>query len=972
MSALEKYGQASGSLKSKFLKSAQMEDSLYSSSQTTMKSLDIDDNEITESDSDSRENTNNPMKNDTYNGDSNSLDVTSPNRIQAKEVSESLIDTQLFDIDKPVKTANLMSLLSGKQSETKSKKKPDTAPLVVETDVDSSIDEDVANSSFTDFKADTLRKEYDLIELERKFYKQGTKSVTSKDFLGKLKMSNGTLKRENGTKRANAMKSKKIDNSNPEVIDLSQNSKSEDKSILIISDDEDETKVLESKVFSDTKKSSSVRDLLKPLKDNTSKLNKKKKEKPKDTAKPILYVTLKINSASLAEIKKYENPLKTRGNFNKSLELTCKSEVQTFDMKSLSSSSFFQSMMDASKSETKLRKYQSSMLEVPSISKDAFHVVPLVSLNHETLQITLPRKNYNPKPLSHIIEAGDKSVLSNTPSTYNSKFKVKRGTLITKDYIKKTIPSINDHILLLNIYENYVMKNYYNDECMLWVDFFQPKDITQVLISPNNQKLIAGWISNAYSNLKVQSLKNPRNLLIKKKRNKLSTLSEMGDFIVDDFGDDFQEPYADTNVFIPLLIIQGSTGSCKSSSVYAYMNQINGYVYEINSGQHRGKKDILNNLKEFATTQLVHRQGESKEFQKGLVLFEDVNILYEQDKNFWQVIQEIINISRRPIVLTCDTLENIPKNILKYAITEDSIINLDKDILSRSVIKDYLWLCSISQDYNIDTKILDDILLESYNGSNYDLRKCLMKCQYLCSVEKMQSEIEYNDDQHSIDLYDEATSLSDLASEFELASISDVIRENSRTQINHEPVQNEFTDISYIDSLAQLHPTTLPYELNIGEEIQKKIKRSSSMKLPILTYQIVRDIVTDFISSRAKKLPKLLLEMQNIPKRQTRSARSLSPDSFSYSEIPETTGIMESSFLKFSTNTALITELLPFSRDWLRFQVTLEKFEVQQIENEKPSIKSFLKYRDFHYNSKDLLQTLNYLDLLKIIDNCES
>ena len=45
--------------------------------------------------------------------------------------------------------------------------------------------------------------------------------------------------------------------------------------------------------------------------------------------------------------------------------------------------------------------------------------------------------------------------------------------------------------------------------------------------------------------------------------------------------------------------------------------------------------------------------------------------------------------------------------------------------------KNYLLLCCISQGFQIDAPILENILKDCYNGS-YDLRKALMSCQIFC------------------------------------------------------------------------------------------------------------------------------------------------------------------------------------------------------------------------------------------------
>ncbi|KAI3406977.2 hypothetical protein KGF56_000270 [Candida oxycetoniae] len=253
----------------------------------------------------------------------------------------------------------------------------------------------------------------------------------------------------------------------------------------------------------------------------------------------------------------------------------------------------------------------------------------------------------------------------------------------------------------------------------LWVNKFQPVRMDQLLIHKESINQVRNWIGNSFLKMKSQAPVQGVNRYFKTKQN--------NSFIVYDDEDTEDEGYS------PILILQGSCGSGKSTAVHTAMKELNGYVHEINSGMSRGRKDIFNDLKELCTTQLVH---DTNGFQKGIILFEDVNVLFEQDKSFWTVVQDLIKVSRRPIVITCEELWNIPNTLVQCALEDDSIIYLDDFVVSRKLVLDYLWLCCLVNGFDVEDAIIGQIIDENWNGNNYDLRRSLAACEMMCKVER--------------------------------------------------------------------------------------------------------------------------------------------------------------------------------------------------------------------------------------------
>lgn len=843
-------------------------------------------------------------------------------------------------------------------------------------ETDSEISDNL-DSSFTETKSNQYKREYDVMELEKKIYKQNIKAVSAKDLFSRLK--------------------KKQEEVPDDVVEILTDP-------IVIEDD------LEAKMYGENVKRTTARDLFKSLKP----LAKKKKE-PESK-----HVTLKVDRANLAEIKKYDNPLKTKGNstgnstgtstnfFSRvtTYPVTLKidpsklSEIKKFEnpfktkgndffvgnnsttstdffkQKPHNPKSLFDSLMNASKNSVKLTPLQKlKELYPPSLTREQFHVKydDNQSCFLENFpSISLPTKSPLEVNIDHISE--DKSVLFlagtplNSPTPYIVTIK---DDCNIESLVDTLIPNLTNIPQLHSLYQRFFREPIELKKDELWIHLFQPETMNDLLMSYENILSINNWIKNSFKRLKAQSLKNPRKVLIRQQKKRKQKKSLNG-FVVDDsYGNYFEDSDTEEDIFVPLLILQGSVGSCKSSAIYSAMREINGYVHEINTGLDRGRKDIYNSLKEFCTTQIVHKNNK-KTFQQGIVLLEEVNILFEQDKSFWLAVQDILNVSRRPVVLTCENLLNIPKSLLEFTIDDNSIVKIDDNIILEELLIQYLWLASLSQGFDVEISIIQRFVKSSFNGHNYDIRKCLMECQLLCQpyIAKRQGKagivsISQNIPSNSKSSMDLAT----LAENLDILSCSDVLTTNSISLINHSEQMNELVDIDWLDESTLLTQPRLPYELEIGQYLTNCLKideRSIPQDASSLRSNL-KDIAVDYIGSRSKKLPKFIQELQSA-RRSTRSftstpqpeedSRAASVEALTANWSLEITGVPETSFLNHLNPLPLVTELLPHCRQWARFQNALDKIESTTIENGGESIKRFLNFRDFQQDLTKILETL--------------
>ncbi|CAI5756276.1 unnamed protein product [Candida verbasci] len=629
----------------------------------------------------------------------------------------------------------------------------------------------------------------------------------------------------------------------------------------------DSTFELENKIYSKVK-SSSILDVFKshsPKKIVKIELKTRILENIKNGKNPYSYVVkLKINSNELARIKQFENPLKTKGS-------GAKSEGKSIN-------SLFSSMMQASKKQSVLKQKK---------VKELSPVCVLVHVNDETRSYRPPRDLKIPKIEEVSGEIPKLNYKNEAEFNYEPIESIE--TLLSK--LPEKLPPPLQHV-----YSKLSDKSKKN-----WCEKFKPTNIDQLLINPNNIQKIFYWITNAFKNL--QKYGPIKNLKFKLKQKSI---------------DSFLNDYEEEPTYSPFLILQGSLGVGKSTYVYTCMKQLNGYIHEINAGQSRNKKDLYQNLKEFVTTQLINNN------EKGLVLLEDVNILFEQDARFWQLVGEIINITKRPIILTCEELWNIPKNLVDFAREENSIIFMDDFKISNRILADYLWLCGINENVDVDAEILEDIIDENSNGIKSDIRGCINHSEFLCKskrgkkINKKKRKVEEISDFH------------ELSNLLNLLSCSDVI-EQTRTNQLQEYSNNELVDIYTVDDLYNLQ---YDYEINFGKELRHLIPVNKSLPSPKFQFNDLKYETLQFIGLRDKIYKK--------------SNRTQTLDSV---------GIPDNSFLNYITITPLVLDLLPYTRYWQTLQNKLNQYEIDNPD--KPSLKEFLNYRDFRYESTLLNTMLN-------------
>ncbi|KAI9286217.1 hypothetical protein BC943DRAFT_14640 [Umbelopsis sp. AD052] len=107
--------------------------------------------------------------------------------------------------------------------------------------------------------------------------------------------------------------------------------------------------------------------------------------------------------------------------------------------------------------------------------------------------------------------------------------------------------------------------------------------------------------------------------------------------------------------------------------------------------------------------------SEARNPKQSLILLEEVDILYEEDKTFWSSVISLAHKSKRPIVMTCNDIGLVPYDLLALQTT------LYFELPSIEATTQYLQLVCIAEGYLIDPSELYYLCLIF----GQDLRKLL-------------------------------------------------------------------------------------------------------------------------------------------------------------------------------------------------------------------------------------------------------
>lgn len=231
------------------------------------------------------------------------------------------------------------------------------------------------------------------------------------------------------------------------------------------------------------------------------------------------------------------------------------------------------------------------------------------------------------------------------------------------------------------------------------------------------------------------------------------------------------------------VVISGPHGCGKTAAVYAIAKELDFEVFEINPGSRRSGKDVLDKIGDMTRNHLVqHQQTEAaaesainddevaediksgkqatmasffkpkqtpkqppkikkpapkdnaekaevkksapKNQKQSLILLDEIDVLYEEDKNFWSTVIGLIAQSKRPFVLTCNDEKLVPFQTLSL----HGIFRFSEP--PKDLAVDRLLMIAACEGHALRRSAVSAL----FEARQQDLRACLTELNYWCQI----------------------------------------------------------------------------------------------------------------------------------------------------------------------------------------------------------------------------------------------
>jgi DNA polymerase III delta prime subunit len=162
--------------------------------------------------------------------------------------------------------------------------------------------------------------------------------------------------------------------------------------------------------------------------------------------------------------------------------------------------------------------------------------------------------------------------------------------------------------------------------------------------------------------------------------------------------------------------------ACKSDTQSGRQNTMTSFLKTAGSSIEKARLKGKGKEKGVAKT-TIHSHTQNKQKQS-LILFEEVDVLFDEDKTFWSTVISLATQSKRPIIMTCNDESLIPVDDLSL----HAILRFSSP--PEHLVIDYLLLIAANEGHLLHRQALQYL----YQSKGYDFRASLTNLDFWCQL----------------------------------------------------------------------------------------------------------------------------------------------------------------------------------------------------------------------------------------------